>query len=123
MQKQKYGKIINIGSTTMMTGLTNRLHYVAAKGAILAMSRSLAAELGPDGIRVNTFAYGLITSRLNEDEIENDPGKRAAILGARALGEHVRAEDLEGSMVYLASSDSDHMTGQTLVVDAGQHFY
>ena len=123
MQKQKYGKIINIGSTTMMTGLTNRLHYVSAKGAILAMTRSLAAELGPDGIRINTFAYGLITSRLNEDEIENDPGKRAAILDARVLGEHVRAEDLEGSLVYLASADSDHMTGQTLVVDAGQFFY
>ena len=123
MQQQKYGKIINIGSTTMMTGLINRLHYTSAKGAILAMTRSLAAELGPDGIRVNTFAYGLITSQLNEQECKDDPAREAGMLGARALGTHVRPEDLGGSMVYLASPASDHMTGQVHIVNAGEYYY
>jgi len=122
MQKQGYGKIINIGSTTMMSGLINRLHYTTAKGGILAMTRSLATELGPDGIRVNNVAYGLVTSRLNEDELNNsDRGQK--MLNARALRQHVRAEDLTGTLIFLAASDSDHMTGQTLVVDGGQILY
>jgi len=123
MQAQKYGKIINIGSATMMTGLPNRLHYVSAKGALHAMSRALAEELGPDGIRVNTFAYGLITSRLNEEQINSDPKMQQKILGGRSLRQHVRADDLTGTLVYLASSDRDHMTGQTLVVDGGGYYY
>ena len=123
MQKQKYGKIINIGSTTMMKGLTDRLHYVTAKGAILAMTRSLAAELGPDGIRVNTFAYCIITSQLNEQEFKDDPAREAGMLGARALRTHVRSEDLSGSIVYLASPASDQMTGQIMTVNAGDYFY
>lgn len=123
MRKQKYGKIINIGSTTMMTGLINRLHYTSAKGAILAMTRSLAAELGGDGIRVNTFAYGLITSALNESDVAAGTERGDAMLGARALGEHVRPNDLDGSIVYLAAPASDHMTGQVLIVNAGEYFY
>lgn len=123
MQKQKYGKIINIGSTTMMTGLTNRLHYTTAKGAILAMTRSLAAELGPDGIRVNTFAYGLITSDLAEKDFAENPAKLSGMLGARALGTHVRAEDLDGSIVFLASPASDSMTGQVHIINAGEYYY
>lgn len=123
MRKQKYGKIINIGSTTMMTGLTHRLHYVTAKGAILAMTRSLAAELGADGIRVNTAAYGLVTSHLNDDQFKNDPDFEAKVLGARALPLHYRAEDLGPTIVYMASADSDHMTGQCMVVNAGEYYY
>lgn len=123
MKKQKYGKIINIGSTTMMTGLTHRLHYTSAKGAILAMTRSLAAELGVFGIRVNTAAYGLVTSRLNETDFEDDPEFESKVLGSRALPTHYRAEDLTGTIVYMASSDSDHMTGQCMVVNAGEYFY
>ena len=123
MQKQSYGKIINIGSTTMMSGLINRLHYTTAKGGILAMTRSLATELGPDGIRINNLAYGLVTSRLNEEDLKNDPSREQKMLAGRALKQHVRAEDLTGTIVYLAASDSDHMTGQTLVVDGGGILY
>lgn len=107
----------------MMRGLTNRLHYVTAKGAILAMTRSLAAELGPDGIRVNTFAYGLITSQLNEQEFADDPSLAAGMISGRALRDHVRPDDLSGSIVYLASPASDYMTGQILIVNGGDYFY
>ncbi|MBT4938917.1 MAG: SDR family oxidoreductase [Rhodospirillaceae bacterium] len=123
MQKKKYGKIINIGSTTMMTGLTHRLHYTSAKGAILAMTRSLAAELGGDGIRVNTAAYGLVTSQLNDEQFASDPAFEAKVLGARALPVHYRAEDLGPTIVYMAAADSDHMTGQCMVINAGEYFY
>ena len=123
MQKQKYGKIINIASTTMMTGLTHRLHYTSAKGAILGMTRSLAGELGVDGIRVNATAFGLVNSNLTEESFRKNPKREADMLGKRALPIHYRAEDLGATIVYLASADSDHMTGQCLVVDAGEHYY
>jgi NAD(P)-dependent dehydrogenase (short-subunit alcohol dehydrogenase family) len=123
MRKQKYGKIINLGSTTMMTGLTHRLHYVSAKGAILAMTRSLAAELGVDGIRVNAAAFGLVNSPMTEETFKKNPEREAQVLAKRALPIHYRAEDLSGTIIYLASPESNHMTGQCLVVNAGEFFY
>lgn len=119
MRRQCYGKIINIGSTMMVSGAPNRLHYVSAKGAVLAMSRALARELGPDGICVNTLAYGLITSKLNEAALENDEAYRSHAFKPRAMPVHLRAEDVTGSLVFLASSESDHMTGQCLMADPG----
>ncbi|OGA14761.1 MAG: hypothetical protein A3G25_13410 [Betaproteobacteria bacterium RIFCSPLOWO2_12_FULL_63_13] len=119
MRKQKYGKIINIGSQTMYLGLPNRLHYVSAKGAIMAMTRALARELGPDGICVNTIAYGLITSALTEHEMEQDPAHKARVFGPRMMQVHIRVEDVAGGLVYLASPESDRMTGQCLMVDPG----
>ena len=119
MRRQRYGKIINIGSTMMYSGAPNRLHYVSAKGAVLAMSRALARELGPDGICVNTLAYGLITSKLNEEALETDEAYRSHAFKPRAMPVHLRAEDVTGSLVFLASPESDHMTGQCLMADPG----
>ena len=123
MRKQKYGKIINIGSTTMMTGLTHRLHYTSAKGAILAMTRSLAGELGKDGIRVNAAGFGLVNSAMTQEMFRQNPGREAMMLGKRAMPVHYAPEDLGATIVYLASADSDHMTGQFLVVDAGEFYH
>jgi NAD(P)-dependent dehydrogenase (short-subunit alcohol dehydrogenase family) len=119
MRARKYGKIINIGSTTAITGLPNRLHYVSAKGAIHAMTRALSHELGPDGICVNTIAYGLISSELTEREMAQHPEHQARVFGPRAMKVHLRAQDVAGGLVYLASPESDHMTGQRLIVDPG----
>lgn len=119
MRRRRYGKIINIGSTMMYSGAPNRLHYVSAKGAVLAMSRALARELGPDGICVNTLAYGLITSKLNEAALERDDEYRSHAFRPRAMPVHLRADDLAGSLVFLASPESDHMTGQCLMADPG----
>ncbi len=119
MRRRGYGKIVNVGSAMMFSGSPERLHYVTAKGAIYAMTRSLANELGKDGIRVNTIAYGLITSDFVAERLETDTEWRSAIFGARAIPEHVRAEDCVGTLIYLAAPDSDAMTGQCLVVDGG----
>jgi NAD(P)-dependent dehydrogenase (short-subunit alcohol dehydrogenase family) len=119
MRSRHYGKIINIGSTMMYSGAPNRLHYVSAKGAVLAMSRALSRELGPDGICVNTLAYGLVTSSINEQALEDDAEYRAHAFRPRAMPVHLRAEDLIGGLVFLASAESDHMTGQCLMVDPG----
>ena len=119
MRSRMYGKIINIGSTMMYSGAPKRLHYVSAKGAVLAMSRALARELGPVGICVNTLAYGLITSKLNEEMLESDEEYRNRAFRPRAMPVHLRAEDVTGSLVFLASPESDHMTGQCLMADPG----
>ena len=119
MRRQKYGKIVNIGSQTMYLGLPNRLHYVSAKGAIMAMTRSLARELAPDGICVNTLAYGMISNPMTELEMERNPAHKARVLGPRMMQVHVRAEDIAGGLVFLASPESDRMTGQCLMIDPG----
>lgn len=122
MRRQGYGKIVNVGSATMFSGLPNRLHYVTAKGAIYAMTRALAVELGGYGIRVNTIAYGLIANSVIDAEFAAHPEKRAAILGARGLGDHVGTDDLVGMLIHLASGESVAMTGQCLVIDGGDVF-
>ncbi len=122
MRRNAYGKIVNIGSSTMVSGLPNRLHYVTAKGAILAMTRAMARELGPDGIRVNTIAYGLIMSPQSEREFAADPARHKAYLAHRSIPADMYPKDILGTLVFLASADSDAMTGQFVNVDDGGVF-
>jgi NAD(P)-dependent dehydrogenase (short-subunit alcohol dehydrogenase family) len=117
MRRQGYGKIINIASGTLFKGTTLLLHYVASKGAVVAMTRVMARELGDDGIRVNCVAPGLTVSpnvrRVYTQEMIN------ANLSSRALKREEEPSDVCGAVVFLASGESDFITGQTLVVDGG----
>ena len=115
MKEQKYGKIINISSSTAYWGTPNFLHYVASKAALIGMTRSLAREVGDYGICVNAIAPGLV-----EHEGQNAPQALTELqLKARSIKRLQTPEDLLGTLVFLASSDSDFMTGQTIVVDGG----
>jgi NAD(P)-dependent dehydrogenase (short-subunit alcohol dehydrogenase family) len=95
------------------------LHYVTSKGAVVAMTRCLARELGQDGIRVNCIAPGLIMS----DNVRANPAWAddlvAGNIATRAIKREAVPEDLLGTVIFLASRDSDFMTGQTIVVDGG----
>lgn len=118
MRKQGYGKIINIASGTVFKGIPLMLHYVTSKGAILAMTRALARELGDDGIRINTLAPGLTASEgLLGSQHWNE--MREANVRSRSIKRDEQPEDLVGALVFLASHDSDFMTGQCIVVDGG----
>jgi NAD(P)-dependent dehydrogenase (short-subunit alcohol dehydrogenase family) len=118
MRRQNYGKIVNITSGTVFSGPPNMLHYVSTKGAILAMTRALATELGKDGIRVNAIAPGLTSTDYIKGR--NDYGDYlAAMAKTRALPREEVPEDLVGACIFLSSPDSDFVTGQTLVVDGG----
>ena len=115
-----YGKIINIGSGTAYRGIPWMLHYVTSKGGILAFTRALSRELGEHGIRVNTLSPGLVLSdSLVAENPEHVETARPSVLQVRALKRDAYPQDLLGALVFLASGESDFITGQTLAVDGG----
>jgi NAD(P)-dependent dehydrogenase (short-subunit alcohol dehydrogenase family) len=118
MVRARAGKIVNIGSGTAYKGMPEMLAYVTSKAAILGLTRSLARELGPHGICVNTLAPGLIES---PSVLENPHhlGSSDRVVQSRAMPRRAVPGDLLGALVFLASSDSDFITGQTLAVDGG----
>jgi NAD(P)-dependent dehydrogenase (short-subunit alcohol dehydrogenase family) len=119
MKEQRSGKIINISSSTAYWGTPSFLHYVASKAALIGMTRSLAREVGEFGICVNAVAPGLV-----EHEGQTAPRALTELqLKARSIKRLQTPEDLLGTLVFLASSDSDFMTGQTIVVDGGSVFH
>jgi NAD(P)-dependent dehydrogenase (short-subunit alcohol dehydrogenase family) len=119
MRRQGYGKIINIASGTIFKGVPMMLHYVSTKGAILAMTRSMANELGKDGIRVNAIAPGLTSTDFLKSR--NDiPGVLQGMAKTRAIAREEEPRDLVGACVFFASPESDFITGQCIVVDGGQ---
>jgi NAD(P)-dependent dehydrogenase (short-subunit alcohol dehydrogenase family) len=122
MRRNNYGKIINLSSTTMLSGLSHRLHYVTTKGAIAAMTRSMARELGAYGIRVNSLAPGLVMNDSVAAAMAGRLGLHDFVLNTRAIKKDVFADELVGTLIYLASPDSDAVTGQFLIVDNGGDF-
>ncbi len=120
MIAQGYGKIINIGSGTAFRGIPWMLHYVTSKGGIMAFTRALARELGEHGIRVNTLAPGFT---LSDTVVRENPGHvataRDRAVASRSLQRDEHPQDLLGALIFLASADSDFITGQTLAVDGG----
>jgi 3-oxoacyl-[acyl-carrier protein] reductase len=117
MRQQGYGKIINISSGTALNGAPTRIHYVASKGGVLSFTRTLAREVGSSGIRVNAIAPGGTLSE--ENPTEDILRMRQQQIGNRALARVQVPADLVGAVIFFASSASDFITGQTLVVDGG----
>jgi 3-oxoacyl-[acyl-carrier protein] reductase len=117
MRRQRYGKIVNISSGTALKGSASRIHYVTSKAGILGFTRTLAREVGADNICVNCVAPGSTLSEENPDE--GVLKMRGAAAADRALRRVQTPEDLVGAVAFFASSDSDFITGQTLVVDGG----
>lgn len=116
MRKQGYGKIVNISSDTVLSGVPGLLHYVSSKGALVAFTRSLAREVGAHGVTVNAIAPGF-----TETAAAMEHGTEASERNVRdrALKRRQVPEDLVGTVLYLASGDSDFMTGQLLAVNGG----
>ena len=119
MKEQGYGKIVNISSATVQAGVPWFLHYVSSKGAVDAMTRASARELGDFGIRVNSIAPGFTMSEQIESQRDELQFNLDMNLAGRAFKREEMPEDLLGTMVFLASAESDFMTGQTVVVDGG----
>lgn len=119
MRKNKYGKIISICTGRLFKGSPFFLHYDASKGAVLGITRSLAREVGDDNICVNAIAPGSTMSENVAARTNWMGGGPERTRNTRALKRDETPEDLLGACVYLSSSDSDFVTGQTLVIDGG----
>ncbi len=119
MRRNHWGRIVNIASATVFKGTPNLLHYVSSKGAIVALTRALAREVGDDGICVNTLAPGLVLSEgvMRNADLSDRLG--GSVLAARAIRREQMPEDLVGPLLFLASEDSRFTTGQVIVVDGG----
>ncbi len=119
MKKQGKGKIINVSSSVFFSGVPFFLHYSTSKGAIIALTRALAREVGDDGISVNSIAPGFTMSEAVEPNPKFTQQAREIAVNSRCFKRDQRPEDLLGALVLLASDESDFITGQTIVVDGG----
>jgi 3-oxoacyl-[acyl-carrier protein] reductase len=118
MKEQGKGSIINLASEVFFTGSRNFVHYVASKGGVIGVTRGLAIELGPHGIRTNAIAPGFTdteASRLLGPDME-----KKYDISRTPLRRLEKPEDLAGTVVFLASDDSAFITGQTILVDGGR---
>lgn len=121
MKQQRRGKIVNISSGTVFHGSPLVAHYVTSKAGVIGFTRSLARELGEYNINVNAVAPGLTLSM--ESESEGRLTQNQQRVQARALKRTEVPQDLVGTIVFLCSTESDFMTGQTLVVDGGAQMH
>jgi NAD(P)-dependent dehydrogenase (short-subunit alcohol dehydrogenase family) len=121
MKQQRQGKIVNISSGTVFYGAPQVAHYVTSKAGVIGLTRSLARELGEYNINVNAIAPGLTISMEDVDQARAQANQQR--MQARAIKRTEVPQDLVGTVVFLCSSDSDFMTGQTLVVDGGAQMH
>lgn len=119
MIARRSGKIINIASGAPYKGVPRMLPYVTSKGAMLAFTRALSRELGDYGIAVNSLSPGYILSDTGLENTAHVEEERIPVRNSRAFKRDAYPEDLLGALLFLASGDSDFVTGQSLVVDGG----
>jgi 3-oxoacyl-[acyl-carrier protein] reductase len=117
MIKQKSGNIINISSTAGQRGEPLHSHYAASKGALISLTKSLAAELAPHNIRVNCVAPGWVDTDMSHESLTGD--ERDEILRTIPLGRATNPEEIAGAILFLASDLSAYITGEILNVNGG----
>jgi NAD(P)-dependent dehydrogenase (short-subunit alcohol dehydrogenase family) len=120
MKAQRSGRIVNVSSQVVMRGTAGFLHYVAAKAAIIGLTRAMARELGDHGIGVNAIAPDWIPHDL--EYAADHPEVDERIVATRAFKRTMVPEDLVGTVLFLVGADSRFITGQTILVNGGSIF-
>ena len=123
MREQGGGRIVNISSGTPFRGVPFLLHYVTSKGAIVALTRALAKELGRDDVLVNCVAPGFTMSEGVREHPEVIEALREVSVSSRTLQRDQEPEDVVGAVVFLCGPGATFVTGQTIVIDGGQYFH
>jgi NAD(P)-dependent dehydrogenase (short-subunit alcohol dehydrogenase family) len=116
---QKKGSIINISSMASQYGIPQVIAYTASKSAVEGMTRAMAVELSPLGIRVNCIAPGFIATDMSSKALTNDPERKKKVYGRTPIGRLGTAEEVADAALYLASEASSYVTGVVLPVDGG----
>ena len=119
MMERGGGSIINMSSVASVRGPVGRVAYAATKGAIDAMTRALAADWGPKGIRVNAVNPGLIVTDMTEESLSANPGRTDELAARTALRRLGEPDDVAAVVVFLASDAARYLTGEAIVVDGG----
>jgi 3-oxoacyl-[acyl-carrier protein] reductase len=121
MKSAGYGKIVNISSATVCIGRPFYLHYVTSKAALIGMTRALSRELGPFNVTVNALTPGATETEVPRQTVTAEQSQQ--IIAGQAIKRREVPADLVGTVVFLSSSDSDFITGQTINVDGGAAFH
>lgn len=116
MLQQRSGAIVNVTSLSGLHGVVGQTNYSAAKGAIVAMTRSLAREVARSGIRVNCVAPGLVDTDMTSDL---DPEVRKEMIKQIPMRRMIRADEIAAAIAFLISDDASGITGQVLCIDGG----
>jgi NAD(P)-dependent dehydrogenase (short-subunit alcohol dehydrogenase family) len=123
LRAKQSGRIINLTSGTAFKGSPFLLHYIASKGAVMSMTRSLAREFGPDNVLVNAVAPGYTLSEGNLANLEFLAVYRKAAIESRSIPRDAWPDDISGAVAFLASEDAGFITGQILAVDGGSVYH
>jgi 2-keto-3-deoxy-L-fuconate dehydrogenase len=121
MLERGRGAIVNNASINGIRGNYKLAAYSASKGALVALTRSMALDYAPRGIRVNCVCPGTIEGTGMTADVEDDPQMRAALVAKHPMGRLGTAEDVAGAVLFLASDDASFITGLALPVDGGRH--
>jgi 3-oxoacyl-[acyl-carrier protein] reductase len=117
MRRAKWGRIINMSSGAVSLGRPGYLHYITSKSALIGMSRSMARELGPDGITVNAILPGATFTEIERQTVT--PAQKEKIIAMQCIPRAETPEDLIGTALFLASDASAFITGQAINADGG----
>ena len=123
MRARRYGRIVNMVSGTAFRGMPFVSHYVASKGAVMTLTRSLAHELGEDDVTVNAVSPGYTLTGPNMANESYMEKVRPEVLRLRAIKRDAHADDVVGAVLFLASDDAKFVTGQILAADGGSVYH
>jgi NAD(P)-dependent dehydrogenase (short-subunit alcohol dehydrogenase family) len=119
MIKQKSGSIINISSMASQYGIPQVIAYTAAKSAVEGMTRAMAVELSPFGVRVNCIAPGFIKTNMSSSALDNDPERKKKVFSRTPMGRLGSPEDVANAAYFLSSDETEYITGTVMCVDGG----
>jgi NAD(P)-dependent dehydrogenase (short-subunit alcohol dehydrogenase family) len=119
MVEQKSGNIINISSMASQYGIPQVIAYTAAKSAVEGMTRAMAVELSPFGVRVNCIAPGFIKSNMSSGALDKDPERKQKVISRTPMGKLGLPEDVAKAAWFLSSDEADYITGTVMCVDGG----
>ena len=116
--EQKYGRIVNVTSVAGIVGTTGQIHYAAAKGGVVTLTKSAARELARYNVTANVISLGIVTTEMSSN-LQKDEKLKEIYLRRILLNKYAEPEDVAPAFVFLASDDARYITGQLLCVDGG----